>query len=172
MSVKIQAFRSAIQQPLTKRDITLWIPSLQEAALLVQSATFPTERFKSTVIKQYGQEIELPTKMQVSGDWSFTLPDGVFTLIRYRLLSLMYSRELFDVYQFLGTADVVLPTSIQSLYKLASMASSAMLTAQILRACWVRDIATVEFAANAPEQPVLWQITVHYNYITPFKGLL
>lgn len=171
MSIKTQIFRTAVQHPLTAKDVMILIPQIPMTTITVQSTTFPTEKFKSCIIKRRGQDVELPTKMQVDGDWSFSVPDDIFTSMRYNLLKVMYKRKLFDVYQILGSLDIN-TNSLSSLLNALGNASSVLLTAQVLNECWIRQIAPIEFSSSDPTRPVTWQVTIHYNYITPLLGVL
>lgn len=174
MSRKIAAFRAIMQKPLVRSDFLLFIPRIAQASILAQSTTFPTEALQSVKVARRGQEIELPTRFKVEGDWSFTIPDSTFTLVRQNLLTVMYKQALFDVYLFLGNpTDALAPSaSLSGMLSLAASAASVLLSAEVLHKCWIRSIAPVQLNANAPADAVSWQVTVHYNYIQPLLGLL
>lgn len=162
-----------MQKPLVQSDFLLFIPRIAQASILAQATTFPTEELQSVKAYRRGNEVELPTRFKVNGDWSFTIPDSTFTLVRQNLMTVMYKRVLFDAYLFLGNpVDALMIHNLSSLMSLAAGASSVLLSAEVLHKCWIRKIDAVQFNANAPEQPVEWKVTIHYNYIQSLLGLL
>lgn len=168
MSRKIDIFRLLIQQPLTKRDFLLFIPAIAQASVLAQATTFPTEQVQSVEVYKQGQKIELPTKFETVGDWSFDIPDSTLTLIRYNLLDVLYNKQLFEVYFFLGNIlNSVNFEGLTSLQSIASNVFSYLTTAQKLGGCWIRNISPVEFSQSDPETPIMWRVLIHYNYIRP-----
>lgn len=172
VSRKIDAFRLLIQQPLTKRDFLLFIPAIVQASILAQAVTFPTEQLQSVEVYKQGQKIELPTKFETGGDWSFDIPDSTLTLIRYNLLDVLYNKQIFDVYFFLGNIlNSINLGGLTSIQSILSNAFSYLTTAQKLGGCWIRSISPVEFSQSDPETPILWRVLVHYNYIRPVIDL-
>ena len=156
--------------PLSTSSFTLWIPSIVEAAIVVQGFSWPTEEMQSIKVTQRGQEIELPTKTKVSGDWTFTIPENAFGLIRHQLLQLLYNKNTFNVTQILGNALDALNVgswqgALQGIANLAQEAAALLLSAQVLEGCWVRSISPSEFASDDPTKPVVWSVTLHYNSI-------
>ena len=174
MSRKVDIFRLAIPHPLTQKDVTVICPRILQMAIVGQSSTFPTEELQGVTIPVRGQEVELPTRFKVNSDWSFTVPDSTFTQVRLNLMTVMYKKVLFDVYLLLGDYGSVLNTNnlSASLVSLLGASFSALSTAQTLCRCWIRRIEPVQFSADTPDKPVLWSVTVHYNYIKALKGII
>lgn len=176
MSVRQDSFRLAIPAPLTQRDITVVIPKLLPVSLLVQAATFPTEELGEVAVPIRGQEIKLPTKFRSSEGWSFDVPDNLFTTYRYMLMSAYYSRRLFDAHLVLGNlADTVNDLTNPNLSSLFSIINNGAISKLVsmktssctLKGCWIRRINPVEFSAQDVTTPILWRVSVHYNYIQP-----
>lgn len=160
MSRKIEAFRLLVPQPLTKRDVTVICPRILQLALLGQATTFPTEELQGVTIRiKRGHEVELPTKFKVSGDWSFDIPDSLFTQVRLNLLTVQYKKVLFDTYLILGNlANSINTNSWNSVMSVLGNAFSTLTTAQVLGKCWIRRIDPVEFNQSQPEQPIVWRL--------------
>lgn len=177
MSRRVDLFRLLIPQPLTKRDVTVICPRILQIALAGQSLTFPTEELQSVIVKTHrGHEVELPTKFKVGGDWSFDIADSVFTQVRYNLLTVQYKKVLFDTYLLLGNfANSINTNAEASTLGVATSflgnLTSLLKTAEVLGKCWIRRIDPVEFSQSQPDQPILWRVTVHYNYIKPLSGV-
>lgn len=174
MSRKIEAFRLLVPQPLTKRDVTVVCPRILQLALLGQATTFPTEELQGVTVRtRRGYEVELPTKFKVSGDWSFDIPDSLFTQVRLNLLTVQYKKVMFDTYLILGNlANSINTNSWNSVMSALGNVFSILTTAQVLGKCWIRRIDPVEFNQAQPEQPVVWRVTVHYNYIKALAGII
>lgn len=170
MSRQVDIFRLAVPAPLTKRDFTLIIPNeLSVSALFtVQAFTFPTEERVGVKVVRRGQEVELPGKFKVGGDWTFSIPENSFAVYRPMILSVMYSKVLFDVYQIPGNIiDVVNPSNVLgSFTSLVEAGSSVVAAAQTLNDCWIRSVSVPEFGSSSPETPIVWDVTIHYNSIT------
>lgn len=166
-------FRAAIQSPLTARDMTIYIPDLKLATVVEQSSTLPTEEFKSYKISLHGSEIELPTYAQVSGDWTVVLADGTHTIVRQQLLSLLYSKTLFNVYLIPGVKlNLNTGNGINTLVTLAQESLSLLHSGVILGGCWIRSIQPAQFSESQPETPVTWTVSIHYNYVSPLISKL
>ena len=174
MSRKVDIFRLAIPHPLTQKDVTVICPRILQMAIVGQSSTFPTEELQGVTIPVRGQEVELPTRFKVNSDWSFTVPDSTFTQVRLNLMTVMYKKVLFDVYLLLGDYGNIFKTNSPLGTLVSAMASgfSTLTTAQVLCKCWIRRIEPVQFSSDAPDKPVLWSVTVHYNYIKALKGII
>lgn len=174
MSRKIDIFRLAIPHPLTQKDVTVICPRILQMAIVGQSSTFPTEELQGVTIPVRGQEVELPTRFKVNSDWTFTVPDSIFTQVRLNLMKVMYKKVLFDTYLLLGDYGSVLnpENAWGTLLSTIGTTFSTLTTAQVLCKCWIRRIEPVQFSADAPDKPVLWSVTVHYNYIKALKGII
>lgn len=167
MSRKVDTFRVAVPEPLTMIDCTLFVPSLFTTPVMVQGFTFPTETLNSVKVPIRGQWVELPAKFTQTGTWTFDMPDNTFALYRRLLLDAMYSKNLFSAYLFLGNVLDVINTNNLTASLISTLGSAAAVAAssQVLKGCWIKDIASVEFNAANPTEPVKWRVSVVYNCI-------
>lgn len=166
MSLRVSLFRTVIQSPLTARDLTIYIPKLKLATVAVQSATLPTEQWKSLKVQLAGQEVEVPTLMQVSGDWTFTVADGTHTILYQQLSKLLYKRAIFDVILLPGVKlNLNNGNPLNTLVSMGQEAISLLRSSVQLGGCWVRSINPAQFSESQPDTPVMWTVTVHYNYV-------
>ena len=89
------------------------------------------------------------------------------------LLTVQYKKVLFDTYLILGNlANSINTNSWNSVMSVLGNAFSTLTTAQVLGKCWIRRIDPVEFNQSQPEQPIVWRVTVHYNYIKALAGII
>lgn len=81
MSRKIDVFRAALGNPLTRHNFIITIPHLENTALsnvqiLVQSTSLPSERLRDIILYYLGERIKYPTIPENSGEWSCNIPDN------------------------------------------------------------------------------------------------
>lgn len=75
MSIKISTFTNVISNPMNTHNFALDIPGFEDYAITVQSTTFPSEQFRTTVLYMDGEEVRYPTIPQNSGTWGFNVPE-------------------------------------------------------------------------------------------------
>lgn len=177
MSRKIDAFRVALPQPLTRKDITILSPQLAEEALIAQSVQFPTCEMQEAQYYVDGTPMWVPTKAIPTGPWVFDVPDSLFTPIKYHMTYLLYNKKKFNVTLVLGDLRDIIG-GIVSLNPLSIMSSliqsgvSCLSSASVLRGCWVKSIAPVDMSQSSPTEPVMWRVSCRYDYIKPFINFL
>lgn len=177
MSLKVDAFRVAVPQPLTQKDVTLLCTELAEGALVAQSLTFPTETMQELTYYKDGRPLYTPLRTTVTSEWTVDFPDSTYTAIRYHLLRLLYSKKRFNVTLLLGDARSLVSSLLAGnpaamLKSAATSGVSALLSAQTLMGCWVKTVAPVDMSSAGATQAVQWRTTIRYNYIKPFINVL
>lgn len=177
MSRKIDAFRLAVPQPLTKKDITMLCPQLAEGALLAQSMSFPSENMGEATYYYKGRPLYTPTRTNVPGDWTVDIADNVLTLVRYHMQSFMYAKKKFNVTLVPGDLTDILSGAVSLdilglLRSATTSAIAALFSGITLCDAWIKTMAPVDFSASGATEVVTWRVTIRYNYIKPFIRLL
>lgn len=174
MSYRIEAFKTLVSSPLTKRDITMVWPALPQSTILVQSLTFPTEDLATVTVPHRGVDIELPTHVFKPGDWSFEIPDSVFTTVRYEIERAFYERKMHTITLIMGNMLDVLGTdgALNSLARVGSMTSASLLTAVQLEKAFIKGIDPAQFSkTSSATEAIVWNVKVHYTYISKLSPL-
>lgn len=181
MSQKISAFATLVPAPLTKRDFTFICSKLPQSCLLVQAASFPTESLGEVAVPVHGQRVYFPTLFQ-GGTWTFEVADSAFTTVRYELLRMYYSKQLFNVTLVPCCLSDALSTAISGLNPLNILKTiksvfsfggltqdivAAILSGVILNKCYILKVEDVQFSAGSDAvNAITWRVTLRFNYST------
>lgn len=174
MSYRIEAFKTLVPSPLTKRDITMVWPALPQSTILVQSITFPTEEMATVSVPHRGIDIELPTHVFKPGDWSFEVPDSIFTTVRYEIERSLYERKFHTITLVMGDVldSLNFNSALNTIGRTAATAAAALLTAVQLERAFVKGIDPVQFSStSSATEAIIWNVKVHYTYISRLSPL-
>lgn len=178
MSRKVDTFRGLVDAPLSARDFTIIAPCFGSMPLVIQAATFPSESVEEVALVLHGEQVFLPTnKFRVNGTWTFDVPDSTFVMNRQLLSIYLYERTTFSfilIPGILSDEDLsgLVPRNLAGMINTAFMTSvgvtpGRLSSAIVVMGCFIKSIQDVNLSANGATTPVLWRVTVRYNYLKP-----
>lgn len=179
MSRKVDTFRGLVDAPLSARDFTIIAPCFGSMPLVIQAATFPSESVEEVALVLHGEQVFLPTnKFRVNGTWTFDVPDSRLVMNRQLLSRYLYERTTFSFILIPGilTDKVLGELDSLSLVNVANVLGNALLggvlpgrlfSSLVVRGCFIKSIQDVNLSAKGATTPILWRVTVRYNYLEP-----
>ena len=160
MSRRINKFASIITQPLNIYNFEIRIKSLVDEVnpdilLTVQSTQMPAEQFRETTLQYQGETITYQAKPQLSGDWTFTIPEGDRGQIREeldRLKDAVYDQK----------SGAMIPQMWYDIEIFQKDLSDNIVFSSVLHSCWLKgrgntDLKTEDVSSN-------WQLTYTFHY--------
>ena len=98
MSIKSKIFDVALHGfgPARTHEYLVIIPGAMNAALVVDSLTFPTITFGEVSLSYWGEEIKFQSTEIATGDWKIRIPESPVMFQKWEILKQMVRQKSFS----------------------------------------------------------------------------
>jgi hypothetical protein len=168
MSQKIQRFTSFITQPLNTHNFEVVIPAADggniEESIVVESTTFPTEKFREVSLWFQGEQIRYPGIPENGGSWKVTIPEADSGIIRRKFDALKN--------RFWNQKTGILNTDYlwESVPVFARDLKNNVVFSVTLKGVWLKGREAVQLSASSPDTSWKWDYEFVYQWIEDKDG--
>lgn len=159
MSRKVTAFAAVITNPLNIHNFVCTIPGLpNQKAMIIESTTFPTEKFREIKLWFQGEPVIYPTLPETDNKWRFKIPEADSATISRDLQAIkkaMYNQK----------TGILIPGKFQDIEVTARDLAGNHVFSVILHGAWLKGRDAVNLANNNPSESWKWDYEWVYDWI-------
>lgn len=159
MSRKAAQLAAIITNPLNVHNFVCIIEGFStEKALIIESTTFPTEKFREITLWIQGEKVIFPTLPESENRWKFKIPESDSVTVHRDLTAIKGSMYNQKTGRFT-------PTRFKSIEVIARDLADNNLFSVRMHGAWLKGRDSASLANNNPSESWKWDYEWVYDWI-------